>query len=404
MPRQPLALAFMAISGASILSPASGQAQQPRLLVVLSEADSITLKGGKRHDAGYFLSELLLPLAEAVKLGYAPTFATPTGRKPSVDRASDDPRFFKDAAEYTVLKKLHAALPGLEKPASVNGLTEELLSGFDAALFPGGHAALADLARSPQVGQVLRHFHSRAKPTALVCHGPAALLAARDAAGTWPYKGYRMTAFSTAEEKQAESRSLGGELESYLDENLRSSGGDVSTAAPWTAHVVRDRELITAQNPQSDRELTRALLIALAESRLAKARVRAAYHPGLRELESAKFYEVAPFPKKWREGYTNVYVGARKPNVGREDFFKRLVPHLDHARRVFGPVGMRGYVVLSNGDHEIAFMNWPSREAADGAGAAPGQEAVSEDAADFLDSLVLAPVPEPGRLKHPALP
>lgn len=346
----------------------------------------------------------MVPLAEVLKLGYAAVIATPSGKKPSIDHSSDDARFFKDEVEFKKLKALHDSLPGLRAPSALSAMDEGSLADFDAVFFPGGHAPMEDLARSPIVGRILGHFHSRGKPAALICHGPAALLAGNGADGSWLYAGYEMTAFSAVEEKQAEKQALGGEVEFYLDDALTARGGKVSTAAPWTPRVVRDRELITGQNPQSDRELVRELLVALAETRLGNAVSRVAYHTGLRGLESGAYYEVTPFPKDWRQGFTNVYVGARRAEVSREAFMKALVPHLDHARTVFGPSGMRGYLVLSDGNYEIAFMNWPSKEAAAAAGSAPGREAVLAESGAILESLSLAPIPNAAALRHPALP
>ncbi len=73
-------------------SPSKGGAlaAPPKILVILSEADAITLKNGKTHPTGYYLSELMVPLSEVMKLGYKPFVVTPFGKKPSMDRTSDN--------------------------------------------------------------------------------------------------------------------------------------------------------------------------------------------------------------------------------------------------------------------------------------------------------------------------
>ena len=83
-----------------------------------------------------------------------------------------------------------------------------------ASSFPAA-TPLIDLAKDPEVGTLLRHFHDNHKPTAAICHGPIALLAAQadpagfeqsviagkaDGAREWIYDGYRMTIFSDKEE------------------------------------------------------------------------------------------------------------------------------------------------------------------------------------------------------------
>ena len=84
------------------------------------------------------------------------------------------------------------------------------------------------------MGEILRHFHEAAKPTALLCHGPIAVVAAmpharefRSAliagaatrraewARGWPYAGYRMTVFSATEEKVVEDHILHAKM--YFD-------------------------------------------------------------------------------------------------------------------------------------------------------------------------------------------
>src|SRR3546814_1427802 len=88
--------------------------------------------------------------------------------------------------------------------------------------------------QDPDLGEILRHFHARAKPTALLCHGPIAVTAAMpharefraaliagDAAKAaewargWQYAGYRMTVFSATEEKVEIGRAQ-SELQSLM--------------------------------------------------------------------------------------------------------------------------------------------------------------------------------------------
>jgi putative intracellular protease/amidase len=37
---------------------------------------------------------------------------------------------------------------------------------------------MIDMMQDPDLGEILRHVHSTAKPTALLCHGPVAIAAA----------------------------------------------------------------------------------------------------------------------------------------------------------------------------------------------------------------------------------
>jgi putative intracellular protease/amidase len=141
---------------------------------------------------------------------------------------------------------------------------------------------MEDLWKDPSLGKILRHFHEKKLPTALICHGPIALLSALAAPialatsvekktaapkGEWLYSGYNMTVFSDAEEKKNEPDKLGGYMKFYPQDALTAAGGKVTASPPYQSHVVQDRELITGQNPASDKKLAATLLSALSDHR-----------------------------------------------------------------------------------------------------------------------------------------
>ncbi len=89
---------------------------------------------------------------------------------------------------------------------------------------------MQDLLKDKQLGKVLTAFHKAGKPTALVCHGPIALMSTLPNAsevvgqleqgkpvknGEWIYKNYRMTVISNQEEEQAKALLKGGEMKFY---------------------------------------------------------------------------------------------------------------------------------------------------------------------------------------------
>ena len=181
------------------------------------------------------------------------------------------------------MRRIEKVVQGLADIGDTLSVKEVLASdmGRYAGLFiPGGHAPLIDLANNPDVGALLRHFHEAGKPTAAICHGPIALLSAqRDpgsyqrmlargetpAATDWLYKGYRMTIFSDPEEQVFEGSLKGQRLLFYPAKAMATAGGDMAYAKAWQPNVVVDRELITGQNPFSDKLLAKALLEKLTE-------------------------------------------------------------------------------------------------------------------------------------------
>ncbi|MFA5162425.1 MAG: type 1 glutamine amidotransferase domain-containing protein [Elusimicrobiales bacterium] len=258
------ALVFIC-SAAVAASAADGS--KGKVLVVMSGADHITLKDGKQHKTGYFLSELAGPAQALEAAGYELVFANPTGAEPAMDKSSDSAQWFASEQEYQQAKNFASSSAGLKQPRRLGSFTKAEAEKFKAMFVPGGHAPMEDLARDKDMGRLLKLFHKAGKPTALICHGPAALLSSVGG-GTWIYGGYKMAVFSNDEEKQAESGGgLEGEVPYYPAQALAGAGGLVDAGAPWTSHAVRDRELVTAQNPQSERQFTALLLQALAGMR-----------------------------------------------------------------------------------------------------------------------------------------
>jgi len=67
--------------------------------------------------------------------------------------------------------------PAMQKPRSLRAIIEEGLDKYAGVFVPGGHAPVTDLVQDPDLGVILRRFHDRSWPTALLCHGPIAVIA-----------------------------------------------------------------------------------------------------------------------------------------------------------------------------------------------------------------------------------
>lgn len=266
---------------ATALTLTAVTAQAGNVLVVLSDADHLDLKDGKVFPTGFYLNELMQPVKLLRDAGHQLTFATPSGQAPVVDAKSVDPAYFgNDAANLRAHQELldQLALTAREKsPVLSLARIEQIGYGrFDAVYIPGGHAPMQDLLKSPALGRLLTDFHARGKTTALVCHGPIALLSTlADADGfvaamengkaarvpQWIYSGYKVTVISNTEEEQAKPQLGGGEMKFYPQAALQQAGVQyMSNAAPWAANVVVDRELITGQNPASAVGVAREML------------------------------------------------------------------------------------------------------------------------------------------------
>jgi putative intracellular protease/amidase len=155
------------------------------------------------------------------------------------------------------------AIPGFREPVDLSAMSDDEMATFDAVFAPGGHGPMVDLADNPDVTRLLGILHTKNATIASLCHGPAFLLSApANTDGQWIFDGYRLTSFTDEEESQTPSGKKG--MEWYLESALRNAGGvfDDSSAA-WTSHVVVDRNLITAQNPNSADAVADAVLKSL---------------------------------------------------------------------------------------------------------------------------------------------
>jgi len=254
------------------LSVAALNAQAANVLVVLSDSDHLDLKDGKVFSTGFYLNELMQPVKLLLDAGHTVTFATPTGKAPTLDRSSDDKMYFNNdvAALQThkaLLDQLKITSPGESPVISLSRVEQVGYDHFDAVYIPGGHAPMQDLLHSQALGKLLNNFHQKGKTTALVCHGPIALLSTltdptaftrqletgkATTANNWTYAGYKFTVISNQEEEIAKGLLNGGTMKFYPQTALEKAGGVFSSnTSAWASHVVVDRELITGQNPAS---------------------------------------------------------------------------------------------------------------------------------------------------------
>ncbi len=253
------------------------------VLVVLSDEATLDLKAGKTFQTGFYLNELMQPVKMLLDAGHTVTFATPNGKAPTLDKGSVNPMFF--GGDQAALDAHHKLLEQLRLTDSANSpvvslarVEQQGYGKYDAVYVPGGHAPMQDLLTSPALGKVLAAFHKDGKPTALVCHGPIALLSAMpDAKGftmklaqgatptqpKWIYSGYKVTVFTNDEEEASKAQLGGGEMKFYPQTALQKAGLQFSKAANWQGNMVTDRELITGQNPASAPLVGKELLARL---------------------------------------------------------------------------------------------------------------------------------------------
>ncbi len=227
--------------------------QAKKALFVVTAADTWTLKDGEKHPTGFWGEELAVPHKIFTEAGWHVTIATPGGVAPTVDQlslglAGGSPRKRKMVREYLV-----AIDAQLKTPTPLEQINHE---DFDLVFYPGGHGPMEDLAYDETSGALLASRVASDQPLALLCHGPAAILAA-GAKGENPFAGRKMTALSNKEEKL---NIFGWKAQWYLEDALTEAGVEFSAGFPLRPNVVVDGNLYTGQNPQSSEKLAQRLI------------------------------------------------------------------------------------------------------------------------------------------------
>ena len=228
------------------------------ILMVVSAADSLTMKDGSQHPTGFWAEELVVAHQTLLDAGHTVRIATPGGAKPTVDQVSlagesaggeDRAQSFRD-----YLSRIDGELSQPLVLADVD------VAAYDAVVMPGGHGPMADLFQDRDLGRILSAADREGKIIAPFCHGPAGLLSATDDAGAFVFAGRRLTVFTNEEELGGGT----GENTPWLVEDaLKDKGAVIANGAAWTSNVVRDGNLITGQNPQSSEDVAKEVIKAL---------------------------------------------------------------------------------------------------------------------------------------------
>lgn len=219
-----------------------------KIVMAVTSADYLSLKNGA-HSTGFWAEEVVVPYETFTRAGVDVDITTPDGEVPHVDEASLSPEMNGGDTERVAYlrEQLSNMATRLETPQRLQDVAGRGAADANAVFIPGGHGPMEDLPGSADLGRILINMCDGGKPVVAICHGPAGLLAAeRD--GAWPFAGFRLTAFTNAEEEQV---GLAQTMTWLLETRLRSYGAEFQEGPAWQPHVVTDRNLITGQNPQS---------------------------------------------------------------------------------------------------------------------------------------------------------
>ncbi len=237
---------WMAGLGMFAVGVISLTAAEPKpVLMLVTGADQMT--NGK--PTGLWLEEFAVPYLALQKAGYQIEVATPKGGAAPIDERSEP-----TPEQATAWKEAEKRLSDTK---ALSGIRAE---NFSAIFIPGGHGVMFDLADDAAASKLIQDFDTQEKPIAAVCHGPAALVKVVRKDGTPLVKGKTVAAFTDDEERAVK---LDKDMPFLLETKLRELGAKIDKKENFTAHAVRDENLITGQNPASSEATVKLLIEAL---------------------------------------------------------------------------------------------------------------------------------------------
>ncbi|GAB3701286.1 type 1 glutamine amidotransferase domain-containing protein [Nocardiopsis oceani] len=225
-----------------------------KILFVMTGADSWTLADGTKHPTGFWAEEAVAPYEAFKEAGHEIVVATPGGVVPPVDQGSLAAGANGGQEKADQVKAALDSFDELRRPVKLEDVNP---ADYAAVFYPGGHGPMEDLAVDPVSGRLLTATLDAGTPLGVVCHAPAAFLAAERADGNNVFSGYRVSAFTNTEEAQA---GLADKAAWLLQDRLVAAGLDFQEGEPWAPKVVVDRNLVTGQNPASSAPLAQELL------------------------------------------------------------------------------------------------------------------------------------------------
>lgn len=240
-------------------------AQNNKILFVMSAADTLQLNNGEKlRQTGVFLNEFYLAYKSVTEAGYKVDFATPNGIVATIDEESINDKYWKNNLEVK-----NEALTFIRTDSLFNNpkTLEQAIankSDYIGLIIPGGQGLMIDLKDDVNIPILLKYFAMANKPTGLICHAPSLILTIPKKEN--PYIGFKVNSVSPFEEFVIERFIMKGKPKNRkIAKKLRELGLKYTSKLPKANYAVKDRNLVTSQNPFSGTEFNKLFLQALAE-------------------------------------------------------------------------------------------------------------------------------------------
>lgn len=239
--------------------------QNNKILLVMSAADTLELNNGEKlRQTGVFLNEFYLAYKSVTEAGYSVDFATPNGVVTTIDEESLNNKYWKDNLDVKNEALAFIRTDSLFNNPKTLEQAIERKSAYIGLIIPGGQGLMIDLKDDLNIPILLQYFAKENKPTGLICHAPSLLLTIPKEEN--PYIGFKVNAVSPFEEFVIERFIMKGKPKNRkIAKNLKKLGLKYRSRLPKTNYAVKDRNLVTSQNPFSGTAFNKLYLEALAE-------------------------------------------------------------------------------------------------------------------------------------------
>ena len=249
----------------AMISSITLSAQNKKILFVMSAADTLELNNGQKlRQTGVFLNEFYLAYKAVTENGFVVDFATPNGIVATIDEESINEKYWKDR-----LKVKNEAVAFVKKDRSFNNpMTLEKAienkADYTGLIIPGGQGLMIDLMENKSIPFLLKHFAIKNKPTGLICHAASLILTIPEEEN--PYFGFKVNSVSPFEEFVIERFIMKGRPENRkIAKKLKRLGLKYKCGLPKANFAIKDRNLVTSQNPFSGSAFNKLYLEALTE-------------------------------------------------------------------------------------------------------------------------------------------
>lgn len=240
------------------------ETEAPKRVLIVASDPAVSDQTG--WEIGFWWEELTHSYWEFTKAGYQVVIASPKGGHLKADSLSDPRDEMRLSVDDLISLGFISSPEHVTLVEDVPALSQIDPNDFDSVFLVGGQGPMYTFVDNPDVHNLLRAFYEAPKITAVICHATSVLLQATLSSGELLVKGKTWTGFANSEEDFADSF-VGKKLQPFRieDEARKLEDTNFIVQGRFSAHAVRDGNLITGQQQYSASATARLVIEALGK-------------------------------------------------------------------------------------------------------------------------------------------